>query len=363
MTGEGITQSSDGHDTPQPEGSESTEVRDNTPPSADWTPDQSSEHHEDATPPEGSKSTEARDNTPPSADWTPDQSAVETDNPKPMSSIDHDDGSTKLTPEEEQRSLGRINNQVKAEVMAYEEDSAHERNEELGYRGVSPEARGERAGQDYDLGTALNKERWIDVKTPEDAQKFATVSRGIFLKYSHVIVESYQQHGEQIPLTLKALDLVYELAKDVGYNNFDTVFSDYDSKRLLVELDESNGGAVVVRTRQQHEQWRLPMFGRGEYTVSQVTSDPEGQFGNVETKKTRSLREEDVAKLDTLLKPAIKYREQQKKRQQQAYYEDEDDDMLRPGDAGYEDAMRDEHYGRDGTNGKSYLEQNYGIKP
>lgn len=44
-------------------------------------------------------------------------------------------------------------------------------------------------------------------------------------------------------------------------------------------------------------------------------------------------------------------------------YDDDDDGVIRQGDPGYEDAMREVYYGVDGSNGKSYLEENFGIKP
>ncbi|HWT55994.1 MAG TPA: hypothetical protein VN031_03100 [Candidatus Microsaccharimonas sp.] len=193
----------------------------------------------------------------------------------------------------------------------------------------SPEAAAKDAGKDYDLVKASKLE------TPERAREFALKSRSIFLDYSHAIAENYREHGDQLSPSLQALDLVYELAKDVGYHDFNTVRANYDQNGLKVELDTSDGGAVVVTTKrfsgQPREEWRLPMFSSGAYTLTERAADPNGEFSSVVTTKTRSLTEEDVTRLGTLLEPAVKHKAQEKKWQEQAYHEDEDeqDDLRR----------------------------------
>lgn len=232
-----------------------------------------------------------------------------------------------------------VHNKEKAEVMAHAENGGHERNEELGYKGVYPEGRGEQAGKDYDLGVALNKERSSNVKTPEEAREFAAGIRNIYLKYSNAIAESYKEHGDELTPCLKALQLVNELVGHVGYENFSTHRGDFADEQIYIEFDKSGDGAVIVRPGNRginlgeppvyasQEQWRLTMFGKGEYKLSQQSSDPDGEYSKIETTKTRSITEEDVAKIEKLLAPAARFKKAEEKRQRENLGRgDEEDD-------------------------------------
>lgn len=266
--------------------------------------------------------------------------------------VTQQDGSTQLgevalldtTEQTDQIPDTYVRDKEKAEVMAHAQNDTLEYNEgksqEEWRKGwhlqgnkpswKSPEGAAVEAGKEYDLEVALNKEKWSHIHSPEEARKFASENRNVFLKYSHAIAENYRKFGDKLSPSLEALDMVYELVRDYGYDKFDTVRTNHDPNAVKVEIDESGGGAVIVSTQRYskdpREQWRLPMFGRGEYTVTLSSGDPEGEFSRVETKKTRSLSEEDVTNLGKLLEPAVKFRAHEKKLQEQAWNEDEDDD-------------------------------------
>lgn len=257
-----------------------------------------------------------------------------------------DNGTDINTTRDDQIGPDYIKNKDKAEEMAHAQNDTFDSNDgktQEEWRAdwytegkkpswKSPEHAAVEAGQEYDLGVALSKEKWSHINTPEEAREFASANRRVFLKYSHAIAENYNKHGDKLSPSLEALDMVHKLVGDVGYNEFATQRSNHDPNSVRVELDESNGGAVVVSTMrytgQPKEQWRLPMFGKGEYTITETIGDPDGKFSRVETKKTRSLGEEDVANLGKILEPAIKFKAREKKSQEQARYEDEDDEPV-----------------------------------
>lgn len=263
--------------------------------------------------------------------------------PTHLGTVDHDNS---VQDEASQEGPNYIKDENKAEVMAHAQNDAFDENDgktldewragqySLGHKPSweSPEHAATEAGNEYDLGVALSKEKWSHISTPEEARKFASANRNVFLKYSHAIAENYKKYGDKLSPSLEALDMVHGLVKDVGYNEFASQRGINDPNKVRVELDESNGGAVVVSTLrysgQPKEQWRLPMFGKGEYTITQTTGDPDGEFSRVETKKTRSLGEEDVANLGKLLEPAVKHKAQEKKWQEQRYEEEDDDDYV-----------------------------------
>lgn len=272
------------------------------------------------------------------------------DEPTHLGTVEHDNSAQNGTPDE-QEGPDYIKDKDKAEVMAHAHNDALDYNDgksqEEWQEGwytegnkpswKSPEQDAGIAGNEYDLEVALNTEKWSHIHTPEEARKFASANRSVFLKYSHAIAENYRKYGDKLSPSLEALDMVHNLVKDYGYTTFDTVRTNHDPNSVRVELDDSGGGAVIVSTMryssEPREQWRLPMFGRGEYTITQTAGDPDGEFSRVETKKTRSLNEVDVANLGKFLEPAVKFRAQEEKLQQKAHenYDgsgDEEDDVF-----------------------------------
>lgn len=177
-----------------------------------------------------------------------------------------------------------IKNKDKAEAMAHAQNDAFDYNdgktreewqagrysEDNKPMWKSPEQDANEAGKDHDLETALSKEWYSHIKTPEQAREFASKNRNIFLKYSHAIAESHKEFGEQLSPNLRALALVSGLVGDVGYEEFNTKRANYDEDGLKIELDKSGSGAIVVTTRRHSgkpkEEWRLPMFSNGGYT-------------------------------------------------------------------------------------------------
>lgn len=220
-------------------------------------------------------------------------------------------------------------------------------------------------GNQYDL-----KKAEVEVgKSLAEALKEAPGHKveAVFLRYSHLIAERLRKDGDPLSLNLEALDLAYkfmggwETLQEHGHNKWVQVKF---NNRLDGSIDITKTNGPLGTTA---EKWHIPMFDKipfnsggydrshktdtAYYEVVETSKDSDGEFDKVEMKKTRKLGEADVASLKKVFGEV------------RAHDAVKRGNTLYPGDEGYEDALRDEHYGQDGTNGQSYLEQNYGIKP
>jgi hypothetical protein len=292
---------------------------------------------------------------------------AEASEPTHFGTIDHDDSADQQEP----KPATFINNVGKAHDMAAAFEAARVANEENNGRTINPDYAAEKAAEDHDLGVALKEVRVSHVDSAEKAREYSRGLRSIFLRYSQAIAENNREHGDAVSPGLQALEMVHDLVGQAGANEFPTSRDGtFDPNKVLIRFNETKSGQVVVETGSEYrggkkQEWELSMFGRSTYKETEVSADPEGKFQRVVKTGSRELTQEDVDALAAVIEPAKRHRDSEKRRWDRQRQEDEmeDDDVIRSGDPEYEDAMRDIHYGRDGTDGKSYLEQNYGIKP
>ncbi len=221
------------------------------------------------------------------------------------------------------------------------------------------------AGDRYDLETAEAQLGQPRAEALKEAPDYRVV--GIFMRYSRAIAENYRKHGDELTPNLRALEIV---AKSVARHG--TIEQFGFGKWVTIELNDEKGGAIDVVTSGNYrsdtgEKWHIPMFdddpegyrskgpGRSrdyaKYEITDATQDPDGEFDRVLTKKTRKLGDKDIANLEKLFGKVSSFRAAQEA------------NTIYPGDDDYEDTMREIYHGVDGSNGGSYLEEQFGIKP
>jgi hypothetical protein len=268
------------------------------------------------------------------------QDGTEDNEPTHLGTIDHDDDSTKLTPEEEQQNLGRIRNKDKAEVMAHAQNDVIKENRKLERQGryedladeYEVEWAAEDEGREYEIRNALATYAHEGVNTPAEALRLARHDRDAFLKYSHAIAESQRKHGDELNLGLEAIDKVYDFQQQITKLGGDKLWK---SQGYRISAQEKStvgnfGDLDALLIRSSGEEWTLSMFDGGDYEVSKHEYDTDGEFQYITTTKRRAITEEDVAKLDKTLTGWVEsdrsHAENEKRRQ---YYEElEDDDSV-----------------------------------
>ena len=242
---------------------------------------------------------------------------------------------------DEAQSSDHSNNTDKAKQMILAE-RARERNL------AAPTAK--EVGDKYDLKSADEQLGILRAEALKDAPDYKVSE--IFLRYSRVIAKNYRKHGDELTVNLKALELV---AKSVARHG---TIEEYEfGKYVTVSLNDEKGGAIDITTGGRNigtttEKWHIPMFDddpKGHkhtgtyaqprdfayYEVTESAPDPDGEFDRVQTKKTRSLGDKDVANLDKLFGKVS------------AYKAVERENTLYPGDEGYEEELAEINYGRD----------------
>ena len=239
-----------------------------------------------------------------------------------------------------------IRNEEKAEVMAHAQNHAFEENDRLDrvsehdetYR--DEEWAGEYEGREYEVRNALTTYAHEGVTTPEEALRLARHDRSMFLKYGHAIAENHRKHGDKLSLELEAIDKVYDFQEKITKLGGDKLWASQGyrvSTRENATIKTANGyyGELdVLQIRASGgEEWALSMFDDGEYKVSKTEFDPNAEFQEVQTIKTRNITEADVAHLGETLNAWVdsgaKTADAEKKRR---YYEeleaeDEENDM------------------------------------
>ncbi len=253
--------------------------------------------------------------------------------------------------EEAERSAGEVYDEAQSSDYSHDPDKAKqmilaERARERNLAAPTPKE----AGDKYDLEVAkeqIEKSRGEALKGISDHRMTE-----IFLRYSRVIAENYRKHGDELTVNLKALELVAKSVARLGRIN------EYEfGKYVTVDLNDKKGGAIDITTGGRNmgtttEKWHIPMFDddpKGHkhtgtyarprdfayYEITESAPDTDGDFDRVQTKKTRSLGDKDLANLDKLFKKVS------------AHKAAEQEHTLYPGDEGYEEELAEINYGRD----------------
>jgi hypothetical protein len=347
MAGEELNQSSDGQDTPEDQGEKllPTGEQQDVAPNADWTPDQSAEQHADTPPPEASEPTVVRDKTFPSDDWKPDPSIKYAVAPQPedsestvvrdktfpsddwrpnQSAEQHDNNQAQLTPEDEQRYVGQMQNKDKDEDEA--RAAEQHRNEAIADDSVRDWPAEHRqssiaAGMDYameEAGDQYELEALADRTGEESKKLFDRMHNDInsLIVYGHDIIENQRQHGEALTPNQEAFEAIRNFLDEhfIGKSPNDSVplFEGKNGLHYFLNFRESRHGSLLFEVAEgslshgdKAETWAVnPWRGRirswyaDKYSIT--TRSREGT-DYVTTTRERDLTTEDVDHLKQLL--------------------------------------------------------------